>query len=107
MNVFGRAIASALTLLAATAAAQAAPCADRNHVVKQLEGKFGESLIANAVSASDDAVLEVYAAPDAATWSIVVTIPDRNLACLAATGKGRAQLEAAVHIQPDALLALR
>jgi len=68
---------------------------------------FGESLIANAVSPTDKAVLEVYSSPNAATWSILVTLPNRNLACLAATGKGSADLEAAVHIQPETVIAQR
>lgn len=107
MKHFGRAVASVFALLVAASASHAVTCADRNHVVKQLESEFGESLIANAVSASDNAVLEIYSAPDAKTWSIIVTLPDRNLACLAATGKGRAKLEAAVNIKQTALIAQR
>lgn len=72
----------------------AATCADRAHVVKQLEVQFDETLYANAVSPSNN-VLEVFASPGAETWSITVFLPERGLSCLAATGKGKRELNLA------------
>ncbi|ARE41239.1 hypothetical protein RGUI_3098 [Rhodovulum sp. P5] len=64
-------------------------------MVGQLESRFGEVLIANALG-TNNAVLEIYATPGGKTWSIVVILPERGLACLAATGKGISDLQAAV-----------
>lgn len=72
-------------------AVSAATCADRNHVTSQLAERFGEAPVANQISHSNR-ILEVFASPGAKTWSIVITLPDRNLSCLAATGKGQAPL---------------
>lgn len=107
MNATGHVVASLVTLLFMAGVGQAATCADRNLVVSKLQSMFGESLIANALSPRDAAVLEIYAAEDAKTWSIVVALPKRNLACLAATGKGREDLEAAMHIPHVTQLAQR
>lgn len=92
---------SRLLLSAAIAAsvlgssALAATCADRTKVVQNLEQRFGETLYANAVSKSAN-VLEVFASPDAETWSITVFLPERGLSCLAAAGKGKHKLELAL-----------
>jgi hypothetical protein len=66
---------------------QASTCADRSYVVHQLQTRFGEALWGNAVS-RDDAVLEIYTTPSQSTWTILVTIPERGLACLVASGSG-------------------
>ena len=76
----------------AVSTAAAATCADRDHVSTQLAAQFGEAPIANQIS-HNNRILEIYASPDAQTWSIVITLPERNLSCLAATGKGRARLK--------------
>ena len=88
-------ITAAVALATMAGAASAATCADRAHVVTQLEKRFGETLYANAVSRSSN-VLEVFASESANTWSITVFLPDRGLSCLSATGKGRADLEVAL-----------
>lgn len=90
-------IAGALLVCAALFSAQGAlaakaTCADRDHVTTQLAKQFGEAPVANQVSHSNR-ILEVFASPGAKTWSIVITLPDRNLSCLAATGKGQAPLK--------------
>jgi hypothetical protein len=82
----------AALVLVGAGSAHAATCADRQHVVTQLHERFGEELVANAVSRSGN-VLQVYASKDAETWSILVALPERDLACLAATGRGHAKLE--------------
>lgn len=90
------ALAATLTAVVGGATgASAATCADRNQVVSQLETRFGETLIANSVSRGNN-VLEIYASENAATWSVLITIPDKKLACLAATGKGQADLTAVI-----------
>lgn len=91
-------ITAAVGLATMAGAASAATCADRTHVVTQLEKRFGETLYANAVSRSNN-VLEVFASDSAETWSITVFLPDRGLSCLAATGKGPANLEIALTSQ--------
>ena len=77
------------------AGAQAATCADRTHVVTQLETRFGETLVANAISSSRN-VLEVFASDDKKTWSILVFLPERGLSCLVSTGKGDKTLKVAL-----------
>ncbi len=89
-----KALVGALIVSAAIAtgnSAIAATCADRDHVTAQLAERFGEAPVANQISHSNR-ILEVFASPGAKTWSIVVTLPERNLSCLAATGKGQAPL---------------
>lgn len=75
----------------------AATCANRDLVVTRLEQRFGETPVANAMSDSRN-VLEVFASPNMRTWSILVTLPDRGLSCLAASGKGRYKLDALLNI---------
>lgn len=89
--------AGALLMCAALVAPQGAiaakaTCADRDHVTTQLAKQFGEAPVANQISQSNR-ILEVFASPGAKTWSIVITLPERNLSCLAATGKGQAPLK--------------
>lgn len=85
---------STLLAIAATSS-QAATCADRTHVVTQLEVQHGETIVANAISPSNR-VLEVFATPDKSTWSVTVFLPERGLSCLAATGKGEVALNTAL-----------
>lgn len=89
---------STVALAMTAGVASAATCADRAHVTTQLEKRFGETLYANAVSKSNN-VLEVYASDKGETWSILVYLPERNLSCLAATGRGLDKLEAALQLQ--------
>lgn len=84
-----------LALVAATfgTGAAAATCANRDAVVERLENRFGETLLANAVSPSKR-VLEVFGSHKNDTWSIMVYLPERNLSCLAASGRGIQRLTA-------------
>lgn len=81
-------------VLAATtgSSAWAATCADRDAVVSRLEQRFDETAVAYAMSDSKN-VMEVYASSGMRTWSILVTLPDTGLTCLAASGKGQVQLD--------------
>ena len=77
--------------------ALAATCADRDHVVTQLQAQFGETLLANAVSPSNK-ILEVYGSQENDTWSVLVYLPERGLSCLAATGSGLDRLSAELQL---------
>ncbi len=85
-------VAAALASQAVLAgAATAATCADRTHVVEQLNTRFGEALRGNAVSRSG-AILEIYSNSASQSWTILVTLPDRDLTCLVASGTGHNRL---------------
>lgn len=83
--------ASAAVATFATASG-AATCADRTQVVGALADRFGETLYGNAVS-RDGNVLEVYSNPAKQTWTVLVSLPDRGLACLVASGNGNQGLQ--------------
>lgn len=78
---------------AAATSASAATCANRTAVVDRLEDRFGESLIANSISASNN-VLEVFAKPASETWTVLLTLPEQHLTCLVAMGQGETELQA-------------
>ena len=83
----------AITLAFAASAAQSAPCADRDYVVSQLQERFGETL--SHVSMNNDKnALEVYSSSETERWTITLTIPQRGLTCMVATGKGYSDLQA-------------
>jgi hypothetical protein len=71
--------------------AHAATCADRTQVVNALTERFGEALFGNAVSRTGE-VLEIYTSASNETWTILVTLPDRGLSCLVASGRGEQSL---------------
>lgn len=81
-------------VVAGASSVSAATCADRTHVVTQLEQRFGETLRGNATTASNDAMLEIFATPRSETWTILVSLPDRGLSCLVASGRGERRLNA-------------
>lgn len=88
-------LATGLALAMQASGAAAATCADRTHVVTQLQERFGERLVANSISPQNH-ILEVYAAPEGATWTILVSLPERGLSCLVATGEGTRELHASL-----------
>jgi hypothetical protein len=79
--------AAAAIMVVTAAPALAETCANRDHIVTQLEVQYGEVLMANAISEQNN-ILEVYGSEQNDTWSVFVYLPDRNLSCLAASGKG-------------------
>ena len=93
----GTPLAIGLIVASMTAAtsASAATCADRTAVVERLETRWGETAIGNAMSASNN-ILEVYAATEVETWTILLTLPAKNLTCLVTSGSGRTKLQAAL-----------
>jgi hypothetical protein len=81
-------VATALSLLAATPAANAEEtraCAERSRVVQKLEQKFGETLRSLGLH-RDDGLVEVYASEETGTWTILMTRPD-GTTCLLAAGQ--------------------
>ncbi|CUJ18082.1 hypothetical protein [Cognatishimia activa] len=92
----GKAIAAAVFAMSVASSAKAATCANRDAVVDRLNANFGESLIANAMSASNN-VMEIYAKPNSSTWTILLTLPQRRLTCLVASGRGEGRLQAFLH----------
>ena len=91
----GTPLAIGLIVASMTAAtsASAATCADRTAVVERLETRWGETAIANAMSASNN-IIEVYAATEVETWTILLTLPAKNLTCLVTSGSGETDLQA-------------
>ena len=79
--------------MTAATSASAATCANRTAVVERLEDRFGETVIANSMSASNN-ILEVFAAEEAATWTVLLTLPEQNLTCLVSSGSGSTELQA-------------
>lgn len=73
--------------------ASAATCANRAAVVDRLETRFGELPIANAMSPSNN-ILEVFAKPEAETWTVLLTLPEQQLTCLVSSGTGSTDLQA-------------
>ena len=78
-------------MLASTATANTATCADSGQVIQALNDRFGEALAGNAVSRTGS-ILEVYSNDTSRTWTILVTLPDRGLSCLVASGSGDQRL---------------
>lgn len=85
--IFAAAALVAGFLLAASAPAIAAPqCHDRETVLAIMAKKYAEVPVAVGVSNSGGLV-EVLAAGDGGTWSIIVTSP-KGMSCLVAAGEG-------------------
>lgn len=61
-------------------------CVPRKAVTDQLARRYGERLIATGETASGPLV-ELYAAPDGKSWTLVLALPDGR-ACLMAAGDG-------------------
>ncbi|MGI9490957.1 MAG: hypothetical protein ACR2QF_00875 [Geminicoccaceae bacterium] len=66
-------------------AQQVMPCATHDSIVKRLGAKFTEKPVSLGI-AGDGKLLEVFAAKDGSTWSIVVTAPE-GMSCIVAVGK--------------------
>ncbi len=75
----------AMMLAAQQAQAQTGNCADHAQVVQRLAERYGESRQSIGL-ADDNAVVEVFAAPDTGSWTITVTRPG-GPTCLVAAGQ--------------------
>lgn len=77
----------AATLIATSAMplqAQQNNCAARNTVIERLELDFGESLAGGGLQ-TDTQVIEIWAADDTGTWTVLLTNAD-GLSCIMASG---------------------
>ena len=84
-------VAAALCgILAPAANAASKQCADYNEVMGFLSEKHAEAPVARGLS-QDGRLVEVMASADGASWSIVVSKPDKS-ACIALAGEGWRQL---------------
>lgn len=88
MRVIG-AVAIALAILVeltAVAHAQApAACTTRARMIEQLASRYAEAPVAVGL-ASGGGLVEVFAAADGATWTVIVTNP-RGQSCIVAAGE--------------------
>lgn len=74
-------------LCLATQIAQANPqCAPRDQVIDGLAQTYGETRRSLGIAANN-AVMEMFAATDTGTWTLIVTMPD-GMTCLVASGIG-------------------
>ena len=77
------AIAAVIALTATPVHAQAT-CAARDTVVAKLQMDYGESLTGGGLQSARQ-VMEVWAAPDTGTWTLLMTRAD-GIACVIASG---------------------
>jgi hypothetical protein len=88
------AFTSAACLLTATSSMAAASCAPRDKLVDRLTSGYGEALAGGGLQ-SATRVIEVWAAPETGTWTVVVTQAN-GLACIMASGTNWHQQEPAL-----------
>ena len=62
-----------------------APCAPRDSLIEHLKDRYSERLIMRGFI-DESQLLEVYATPDAVTWTLVLVRAD-GVACMLATGR--------------------
>lgn len=99
-ELFIHAAGLGLIALAATTAAsiaegqQAPPCAPRDAVLAQLEGRFGESRRAVGLTAGE-VLMEMHANAETGSWTITATTA-AGLTCLVAAGGSFAALDETV-----------
>jgi hypothetical protein len=79
----GSLVALALLLGAGTASAQA--CAAFDTMSKQLEQRYAEVPVAGGL-AQTGKLLQVFAAKDGSTWTVILTRPD-GMSCIVAAGR--------------------
>lgn len=61
------------------------PCGDYKEATDQLREKYHEEMIQGGVTTGGAGVVEIWAAPDGATWTIIAHAPDGK-SCLLAAG---------------------
>lgn len=84
----------AALLLAAPAAADQAPCRDRQTVLQAMRSSFGE--LPQALGLSEDGrLIEVLVSDATGTWTIIATTPD-GISCLLHVGSAWVSQRAAV-----------
>lgn len=92
-----RALSTALSLglltfvLSGTSAFAQASCAPRDKLIERLATGYGEALAAGGLQ-SEQRMIEVYAAPDTGTWTVLMTQAN-GVACIMASGTNWHQQE--------------
>ena len=95
------ALALAASLLTVTGSAQPAPlCGPYEALARRLEARYGERPAARGL-AGQGALVEVFAARDGSTWTLLVIAPDGR-ACAAAAGENWRRLAPPADDDPPA-----
>ena len=82
--IFSLLLLAGVAIVSAPAHAQSS-CGPREAVLELLHANYAESTVAIGL-ASSGGVIEVLAAEDGRTWTILLTMPDGN-SCVVATGE--------------------
>ena len=85
LRVFGATLLTLALLFGANAARAEPACASHEAVRKQLEQRYAEAPIAMGLANSGN-LLQVFAAEDGVSWTVVLTQPD-GTSCIAASGR--------------------
>lgn len=84
-------VAAGTVAIAPSASANTATCADSAHVVETLNERFGETHLGDVRSDTNE-ILAIYSNASSNTWTILLTLPERGLSCLVASGTGEQPL---------------
>ena len=80
-------LAAALALAAPAAAQQRLPCAPAETVISGLQQRYGERPAFEAVAAQNGAPIIVLVNPETRTFSLVLILRERGVACLMVAGE--------------------
>jgi hypothetical protein len=83
-TLFALSLGIAGVVLAARAADASAQCGQREQIVQALATKYGETRRSVGMSGTNQ-MMELFAADESRTWTILVTMPDGR-SCLVASG---------------------
>lgn len=98
-SVVAGALGLAIALGSVAAVAQSAPqCGARAGVVAGLENRYAEKPVAAGVD-NNGALVEVLAAPEGDTWTILVSMPN-GVSCVVAAGEGWQSRERVAQVGP-------
>ena len=78
-------LAAGLAMITATAASAQTACLSHDNLVEMLDGRYSEKPVAAGLEAGGR-LFEVFAAPDGATWTMVITTPE-GASCVVAVGE--------------------
>lgn len=78
-------LTAGFVMTAATAAFAQTACLSHDKLVQMLDGRYSEKPVAAGLEAGGR-LFEVFAAPDGATWTMVITTPE-GASCVVAVGE--------------------